>query len=186
MIDLISHGLALRKHHSILVDVPQSFRSISAGEEPHLIERSAESSKSAMECNKNYVSDFSETIVIAKNADRAEYQCDRYPMGADCVRKDSGLKETSIIDFLSFKNKPPQNSSFVSWSDLFKKAEQSRIELLFDDRRWLESLGHYRVSPIFDEYIRHWILGMQEEDISFKKQNAGRYKANTFMREMTS
>ncbi len=36
---------------------------------------------------------------------------------------------------------------------------------------------------ILRRYIDEWVLGMQECDNAVKKANAGRFKANTYLRE---
>ena len=73
-------------------------------------------------------------------------------------------------------------------SDLFEsffiKAEHAGLMLLADDKRWLKSLGYAHISEeLFNQYTQCWIDAMSDEKIAFKKQNKGRFVANTFIRE---
>ena len=65
---------------------------------------------------------------------------------------------------------------------LFKKAEKAGLDLLPDDKRWLRTLGYSYVGRVVNQYIQCWLNAMQGEPINFKKQNVGRFKANTFIR----
>lgn len=66
----------------------------------------------------------------------------------------------------------------------FNQANQAGLELLSDDKRWLRSLGYSQVNtPLLSEYITRWLDGMMQEEKTFKKQNKGRWAANTYIRE---
>lgn len=66
----------------------------------------------------------------------------------------------------------------------FEQAKQAGLELLTDDKRWLRSLGYSQVNtPLLSEYITRWLDGMKAEEKPFKKQNKGRWAANTYIRE---
>ncbi|KTD69296.1 hypothetical protein Lste_2454 [Legionella steelei] len=66
----------------------------------------------------------------------------------------------------------------------FEQAKQAGLELLHDDKRWLRSLGYSQVNtPLLSEYITRWLDGMKQEEKTFKKQNKGRWAANTYIRE---
>ena len=87
----------------------------------------------------------------------------------------------------------PRNAASGIWVEInnpsnlfdsfFNKAEQAGLNLLADDKRWLQSLGFARVKELLDEYIQYWVDAMGGEMIDYKKQNVGRFSANTFIRE---
>ncbi|QIN37132.1 hypothetical protein [Legionella longbeachae] len=67
----------------------------------------------------------------------------------------------------------------------FEQAEQAGLELLSDDKRWLKSFGYVRITnALFEQYIKCWLDSMNDENKAFKKQNKGRFAANTFLREI--
>lgn len=67
----------------------------------------------------------------------------------------------------------------------FEQAEQAGLELLSDDKRWLKSFGYVRITnALFEQYIKCWLDSMNDEKKAFKKQNKGRFAANTFLREI--
>jgi hypothetical protein len=70
------------------------------------------------------------------------------------------------------------------FSDFFNKTKQVGIELLADDKKWLQSLGYFCLNAeLLERYIQCWLDAMNNEKIEFKKQNKGRFAANTFIRE---
>lgn len=67
----------------------------------------------------------------------------------------------------------------------FKQANQAGLELLSDDKRWLKSFGYVRITkPLLEEYLKCWLDAMNDEQNDFKKQNKGRFTANTYLREV--
>jgi hypothetical protein len=63
--------------------------------------------------------------------------------------------------------------------------KQVGLELLSDDKRWLQSFGYARITEaLFEQYIKCWFDEMNGEKKDFKKQNKGRLAANTYLREV--
>ena len=56
-----------------------------------------------------------------------------------------------------------------------------------DDERWLKNICFgvklHDLKLILEKYINHWIAAMVKEKTEYRKQNAGRLAANTFIRE---
>jgi hypothetical protein len=88
MIDLISHGLALRKQQTVLINNPQKIRSISAAAAPYVGKKSAKSAESAVSHPQNEHS--FKIIMIAENADLAGTQSEESIFAAEAVRKSCG------------------------------------------------------------------------------------------------
>jgi len=69
----------------------------------------------------------------------------------------------------------------------FLNAESEGLELLWDDEKWLEQTCAGVPKPDLEitlkRYIEIWLTSMIEEPMDHKKQNAGRFAANTFLRE---
>ena len=108
MIDLISHGLALRKHLTISLKVnPQEIRNISAGEIHELAKESATSSESATinikNRDHNYCNDY-QVVSAAETADLAEGQSRQGNVIADDSRKYCGLNTARVLTFNSNPN----------------------------------------------------------------------------------
>lgn len=106
MIDLISHGLTLRKQPTVLIDHPQKIRSISASTVSCGVKESAKSAESAIGglINEGFNQDFFKKITTtAGNVDRADIQSVENILTADVMRKNCGLNV---------------NLSFVSNQDL--------------------------------------------------------------------
>lgn len=66
-------------------------------------------------------------------------------------------------------------------------AASKGLVLLRDDLKFIRSRlqdmpKELRI-VILRRYIDEWVLGMQECDNAVKKANAGRFKANTYLRE---
>ena len=77
---------------------------------------------------------------------------------------------------------PPQSTDI--FEAFFEQAKQAGIELLPDDKRWLRSLGYSQINRLLlSEYIARWLDTMDQEEATFKKQNKGRWAANTYIRE---
>lgn len=89
--------------------------------------------------------------------------------------------EYTIQRFLNGTNTPSILNIFIDG------AEQFGIKLIHDDKKWLKTICYkvqsFRLKMILEEYINYWIEAMYQEPIQYKKQNAGRFAANTFMRE---
>ncbi len=75
-------------------------------------------------------------------------------------------------------------------SNFFEKAPTLDIELLYDDIQWLIriclGIPAAKLRGLFDGYIRRWLKAMSQEPAIHKRQNIGRYHANTFLRETLS
>lgn len=112
MIDLISHGMALRKKITIPLEDPQELRSNSAGVTPYLAKDSAGSAESATRDNKdrNYCVCHSESIPSAESADIAEHQSQQGNFIADDLRKDCGLNPVNTLSCIG----NPKNSLAVA------------------------------------------------------------------------
>lgn len=69
----------------------------------------------------------------------------------------------------------------------FEKAPTLGIELLHNDRTWLQAILYgVRISEATDlvrQYIREWRAGVESTPVEHKQQNVGRCRANCYMRE---
>jgi hypothetical protein len=74
--------------------------------------------------------------------------------------------------------------------DFFKKTEFLGLNLLSHDKRWLMTICIAEPLVVLEEllyrYIEHWIHAMDLQPQEHRKQNAGRFKANEFIREALS
>jgi hypothetical protein len=69
------------------------------------------------------------------------------------------------------------------FDQFFNTAEQAGILLLKDDKQWLKSIGFTRIcDELLEQYLQHWKEAMQAEKVKHKKQNKGRFSANTWLR----
>jgi hypothetical protein len=112
MIDLIFHGLSLRKKTTEAY--PQVIRSISASAASYLAIDSARSSESATISNKIQIHGVSEefkVIPVAEVADIAEIQSRPSNVVADDVRKIGGL---NAINRLAFNDNPKNSLELVT------------------------------------------------------------------------
>jgi len=75
----------------------------------------------------------------------------------------------------------------VTLNNFLNRAPSLGVNLLHADVVWLKTIchGHPIVSLGFllDEYLENWLTAMNDEPMIHKKENAGRYKANTKIRE---
>lgn len=66
--------------------------------------------------------------------------------------------------------------------------KQNNIELLPDDlrfiRKMIKNISKGSAAILMRKYVEFWIKGMDEESDIVKKQSKGRYKANSWLREM--
>ncbi|STX44500.1 Uncharacterised protein [Legionella donaldsonii] len=77
-----------------------------------------------------------------------------------------------------------QTQSGDIFDAFFEQANQAGLELLYDDKRWLKSFGYVRITkPLLERYLKCWLDAMNDEQKDFKKQNKGRFAANTYIRE---
>lgn len=62
---------------------------------------------------------------------------------------------------------------------------QNNIQLLPDDltflRKQLKRIPNNQRKHIVRQYTQQWIEGMQQEPCEYKKQNKGRFKANSWI-----
>lgn len=69
----------------------------------------------------------------------------------------------------------------------FKHFESKKLDLLNDDKKWLEKLltnvPAEKLSFLLNEYEHKWHEGVRNEVDEHKKQNKGRYAANSWIRE---
>ncbi len=69
----------------------------------------------------------------------------------------------------------------------FNYAKQSGLHLLNDDTLWIKiicfGISLKLLKELLHQYNKHWIEAMENEITTHKKQNAGRYAANVFLRE---
>jgi hypothetical protein len=72
----------------------------------------------------------------------------------------------------------------------FTRSSELGIELLFEDENWLKSICFGErltvLQTLLVQYIDKWLTALQLEPVIQKQQNAGRYHANCFIREMLS
>lgn len=88
---------------------------------------------------------------------------------------------TSPSDILAGHNVSSALDGFING------VNQLNIQLLPDDERWLKNICFgvklHDLKLILEKYINHWIAAMAKEKTEYRKQNAGRLAANTFIRE---
>lgn len=78
-----------------------------------------------------------------------------------------------------------RTQSIDIFDKFFEQADQAGLELLSDDKRWLKSFGYARITKVLlEQYIKCWLDSMNDEKNAFKKQNKGRFAANTYLREV--
>ncbi len=69
----------------------------------------------------------------------------------------------------------------------FDNACRLNTELLTEDKRWLKTICFDvrppRLKTIIEKYIHVWTETMAQEPVEYKKQNSGRFAANTFIRD---
>jgi len=71
------------------------------------------------------------------------------------------------------------------FSNFFNKGQLIGLKLLADDKDWLQSIGYGRVDEeLLEQYIKIWLDAMNKEQDNNRKQNSGRFAANTFIREI--
>ncbi|ARG96760.1 hypothetical protein [Legionella micdadei] len=66
------------------------------------------------------------------------------------------------------------------FSNYLKYAELAGLEFLYEDVQFLQS----KLREILNQYTKCWLDAMSHEEKSFRKQNKGRFAANTFIREI--
>ncbi len=69
----------------------------------------------------------------------------------------------------------------------FQKEESTQeLELLPDTLKWLENILYWKQTSekvaLLREYQRIWLSAMEDEPSLINKQNAGQFKANTWLR----
>jgi len=69
----------------------------------------------------------------------------------------------------------------------FKYCSEQGMELLPDDMSFLRRLTRFtpesKIRPILSKYVIIWTDEMAKESIEHKKQNTGRFAANSWIRE---
>ena len=112
----------------------------------------------------------------------------------ETIRKPLGNKQETFISknipesFISCPSDILAGNNVSSVLDGFiNGVNQLNIQLLPDDERWLKNICFgvklHDLKLILEKYINHWIAAMAKEKTEYKKQNAGRLAANTFIRE---
>lgn len=66
------------------------------------------------------------------------------------------------------------------FSNYLKYAELAGLEFLYEDIQFLQS----KLQELLNQYTKCWLEAMSHEEKSFRKQNKGRFAANTFIREI--
>lgn len=86
---------------------------------------------------------------------------------------------------VSFVGEAP--NAFSLLEKFYDMAAHLKLELLPDDKRWLQKICWCvltsKLKPLLDQYAIRWVDAMKNEQLLHKKQNVGRYSANTFLRE---
>jgi hypothetical protein len=71
--------------------------------------------------------------------------------------------------------------------DFFEINENKGLELLYDDKKWIREISKGVLNTILvdllEKYSQLWQSTMDNEPLDYKKQNVGRFAANTFLRE---
>ena len=69
----------------------------------------------------------------------------------------------------------------------FEKAPTLGIELLHNDRTWLQNILYgvrlLQATDLLHQYIKVWRAEVESTPIDYKQQNVGRYRANCYIRE---
>lgn len=117
---------------------------------------------------------------------------------ADCevsqetFEKTSGKPNTKTLETIASKITPESFLSQARDSSLLehffnKVGATLGIELLPDDVRWIKTvcygLNNNRLKILLEAYISNWVKAMFNELVIYKKQNVGRFTANTYLRE---
>lgn len=105
----------------------------------------------------------------------------------DCTNTNfitEGLHEDAYNEINNFFDFTTHETNYDIFSNFFNQAELAGLELLDDDKRYLRSFGYSRINKeLLNQYSKCWLDAMSNEQKSFRKQNKGRYAANTFIRE---
>lgn len=111
---------------------------------------------------------------------------------------------TTIANFPDTNNVSTDNTD-KSWGELVKKSiddqkafiniiedfllefEKAGLRLLPEDKRWLRKIcvgvSGSRLKSLMEQYSYYWRTSMMKEALPQKQENAGRFTANTFLRE---
>ena len=122
------------------------------------------------------------------------------------THNDNSFNNIYLISNLSSSDKTCTDNTDKNWDALVKEAVSDRIksidiletfieiagkkniELLNDDKKWLKKICNgvpsLKLLHLLEQYIVHWLSSMDSEAIPYKKQNVGRFAANSFLREM--
>lgn len=95
----------------------------------------------------------------------------------------SDATDAKIID----QNQQPIENINNDFDNFVKNSQTVGIELLPQDEKWLRTLCSdiqpEQLAVLLKQYIQIWFSTMQNEPLNHKKQNIGRFAANTFIRE---
>ena len=76
--------------------------------------------------------------------------------------------------------------------NFFQACKQKGLDLLRDDEEFISKCVHtlamYNkdIHGILNRYVRLWLSAYAKESIDHKKDNQGRYAANTYIRELSA
>ncbi len=73
-------------------------------------------------------------------------------------------------------------SELDPFDDFLSEAQKAGLVLLPGDIKFLSSFGYDRIDKYLNQNIQAWLTGMNGEQSESKKQNTGRNRANTFIR----
>lgn len=96
-------------------------------------------------------------------------------------------KESNNTNVVTFLEKIDDKGNFTLIESFFITAENQGLGLLLDDKKWLRKIcakgEKATLREVLKQYAELWLSSMNEEPLTHKKQNVGRFAANTFLRE---
>lgn len=116
-------------------------------------------------------------------------ECHKTPPELTEKRPNSDNSGSSIAahQLNSVNSGAPLHFSEFLFHLLHEDPDWSQIELLADDRKWLSDMLIFTprdtVESLVDEYRAIWLKTMAKTKGAHKKQNAGRFAANTWLRQ---
>lgn len=105
-------------------------------------------------------------------------------------RKPPHQREETFIAKNLKKNSPSINLKITESNLLerfFNETTHHGLQLLPDDMRWIKAICYgvssHKLKSLLEQYTYLWIHIMEKETSNQKQQNAGRFAANTLLRE---
>lgn len=109
----------------------------------------------------------------------------------ETIGKQPPILQETFDDNYGVKSFPSQSRNLNQLIDQFAgDASQSGIVLLWDDQRWLREILYgiplLAASRLLQHYVVEWKAGAACQMLEHKRSNAGRYRANSYIRDTLS